>query len=116
METTVVTKKLSQLIREGAALHPQQAFRCYTAREPDGSRSTCALGAAYEAHFGNLPSKDLIWSGVQLLQSLGIKNVEVAHPMHTSDTWGLASLITDLNDEHRWSRERIADYLEIQGY
>ena len=47
--------KLSEAIRRGAALRPQ-AFEMYQGTNEEGISTTCALGAAYEAITGRLPS------------------------------------------------------------
>src|SRR5690348_3269547 len=47
--------KLSEAIRKGAALRPQ-CFETYKSRDSLGNWSTCALGAAYEAVTGELPT------------------------------------------------------------
>jgi hypothetical protein len=74
--------RLSEAIRLGAMLHPQ-AYGVM--QQMDGERviGTCALGAAHEAGF----------------DILSIDN-------------RLASEIQHLNDWDRWTRERIADFVE----
>ena len=79
-----------------------------------GRRASCALGAAYEGMYrlaedmgGKRPTKDLEWffdcleGTVRRCPIDGCKKRLV-----------LSAIIVHLNDEHRWSREQIATWLE----
>ena len=93
--------KLSEAIRTGAAKRPQ-AFSDYIDHWSDGTVTTCALGAAYEALMGVLPPSSRIDQGHVLatLKSLASSDV-------------LQEVIL-LNDAE-WTRAEIADYLAGRG-
>ena len=103
-------KELASFIRAGAERRPEQAYGDYF----KGQRASCALGAAYEGMYrlprqmdGSRPTKDLDWffdcleGTVRRCPMEGCKKRLV-----------LSSIIVHLNDEHRWSREQIATWLE----
>lgn len=109
MSDTVTPLSLSQAMRLGSMLRPQ-AFGDYQ----DG-QGTCALAAAYEAvnqdpenddggdPFGGIPERVN-----QRCQCPACKRIEYA------DDCGFAMgyVIAHLNDDHRWTREQIADWVE----
>lgn len=90
--------KLSEAIRLGAMLHPQ----CYgTTREWRGEMivATCALGGAREAGYKD----DFNYSLTPRCP---------AEPCFSRQcTMPLPNLLAHLNDYHRWTRERIADFM-----
>lgn len=103
-------RELASFIRAGAERRPDQAFGDYF----QGRRASCALGAAYEGMYrlpreiaGTHPTKDLEWffdcleGSVRRCPAEGCRKRLV-----------LAAIIVHLNDEHRWSREQIATWLE----
>jgi hypothetical protein len=104
-------KELAQFIRAGAKRRPDQAFGDYYR----GRSASCALGAAYEGMYrlpdqagGVRPTKDLEWFFDCLEGSVrrcpggdGCKK-----------TLSLASILVHLNDDHKWSREQIATWLD----
>ncbi|MEW6323736.1 MAG: hypothetical protein AB1635_21905 [Acidobacteriota bacterium] len=103
-------RELASFIRAGAERRPDQAFGDYFR----GQRASCALGAAYEGMYrlpreasGLHPTKDLEWffdcleGTVRACPHAGCRKRLV-----------LAAIIVHLNDEHRWSREQIATWLE----
>lgn len=95
--------RLSEAIRLGAMLRPQ-AFGVIF----DGS-GTCALGAAYEA-IGKLhrmeecdAREDWPW----------LKNDKLVCPeCGGSPGFGPSVISAHLNDNHLWTREQIADWVE----
>jgi hypothetical protein len=103
-------RELASFIRAGAQRRPDQAFGDYFR----GQRASCALGAAYEGMYrlpreiaGTHPTKDLDWffdcleGTVRRCPVDGCKKRLV-----------LSALIVHINDDHRWSREQIAAWLE----
>lgn len=97
--------KLSEAIREGAKLRPQ----CFGTPFNVGS---CALGAAYEATYKETTFSKLLCKEYPLL----IKEIKVPKILQncyprTSQVC-ISSLIANLNDQVRWSREKIADWVE----
>lgn len=103
---------LSHLLREGAKLHPQ-CFGTYCHKQEDGTLSTCALGAIYEAINGTI-SPEISWIGRDLAQALDLTGKTIFHPQIKSVEPVIVT-ISELNDGG-WTRERIATYLEEQGY
>ena len=105
--------KLSEAIRLGAVMHPQ-IYR--SLRSPLG---TCALGAVGFA-LGCLDSLDTTVDWKSTADFYRVTNKEIGlhicpvcqyTPQPTSDQNRL--LIAHLNDDHRWTRECIADWIEI---
>jgi hypothetical protein len=103
-------RELASFIRAGAERRPEQAYGDYY----KGKNASCALGAAYEGMYrlpremeGAHPTKDLEWffdcleGTVRRCPVDGCKKRLV-----------LSALIVHINDEHRWSREQIATWLE----
>lgn len=103
--------KLSHAMREGAKLRPQYYAGGWF---DSGFKKSCALGAALEYVYG---LDHLKTSGVfSVTRSLGIPSKTIInHPITGSDEL-LTSTITKLNDESKWTREQIADWLESIGY
>lgn len=92
--------KLSEAIRLGAMLKPQ-GFG-HGSGYPHAS-ATCALGAAYEA-------SDCGAGWASLEKRFPVVN---ALPLKCP-TCGKANpgMVPHLNDDHRWTREQIADWVE----
>ena len=97
--------KLSEAIRQGAAIRPQ-AYRDYCTRLPDGGYATCALGAAYEALTGQLPPS-----------AYGpVDHVDLFLRGKYGEAYSIRrDAIVECNDEDRLSREEIAAQLEARG-
>jgi hypothetical protein len=101
-------RELAEFIRAGSKRRPDQAFGDYYS----GQSASCALGAAYEAMYrlpdeagGQRPTRDLDWffdclDSVKACPAEGCKKRIF-----------LAAIIVHLNDDHRWSREQIAEWL-----
>lgn len=113
-------RKLSELIREGAKLRPQ-GFGDYFTSNDDLEDCSCALGAAleiltgtygYEIHNHPSLSGKL---GEFLATNAGIDAV-VSHPQLEWQKTTIFKAVVILNDELRWTREQIADWLEARGY
>ena len=98
---------LAAAIRRGARRRPSQSFGCYY----EGQDASCALGAAYEGMYrltrGARPvvSRDLF----RLFDCLDYTIRPC--PVGCRKRIPLAALIVHLNDDHLWSRERIAAWL-----
>lgn len=106
-------KELAAAIRAGAQRRPEQAFGDYFI----GRRASCALGAAYEGMYrlaedmgGRRPTKDLEWFFDCLEGTIRWCPVEGCRKHLV-----LSSMIVHLNDQHAWSREQIAVWLESQN-
>jgi len=95
---------LSAAMRKGATMHAQ-GFNFLEAPRA-GDMVTCALGAA--CHGAGVSVQGL-YQEFPALSSLAI------HPV-TKVASRIESLIVSLNDGHRWTRERIADWLAKEGY
>ena len=100
----VGTMKLSHAIKEGSKIRPQ----CYGALAKQGK--TCALGAAYEFYFGELPQ-----DGNRILDYFRLRTVwpELGRPYGPNRD--LEQFITMLAD-CAMTREQVADEIEAQGY
>jgi hypothetical protein len=101
-------RELAEFIRDGAQRRPDQAFGDYY----QGTTASCALGAAYEAMYrlpnnaeGRRPTRDLDWFFDCL------DTVKPCPEEGCKKRIFLAALLVHLNDDHRWSRERIAEWL-----
>jgi hypothetical protein len=101
-------KELASFIRDGVVRRPTQAIGHYF----EGTRASCALGAAYEGMYrlpsdaGQAnPSRDLEWFFACL------DSVKRCPAEKCTKKLSLAALIVHLNDDHRWSREQIADWV-----
>jgi hypothetical protein len=98
---------LAEAMRRGMARRPEQAFGDYYC----GSTASCALGATYEGLY-RLPrdaqgivAKDL-YRFYECLDFVIKRCPDGCHKQLP-----LGALIVHLNDDHRWARERIADWL-----
>ena len=103
-------KELAAFIRAGAARREEQAFGDYF----KGKHASCALGAAYEGMYrlpdnadGTRPTKDLEWF-FDCLEGTIRKCPAESCPKRLT----LAAILVHLNDDHRWTREQIATWLE----
>lgn len=100
----------SAAIRDGAKLGPQ----CLAYYFDDGA--TCAVGAGLTAVFaGDLSPDDIEMLDecdlLPLFPYLGEVRDSLACSECESATGTLLNTIYHLNDDHRWTRERIADWL-----
>ncbi len=99
-----MTMKLSEAIRLGAMLRPQ-AF--HTEYDDEGS---CAIGAAFEA----VGLRSFLEAGLKDDQDPWVwSNHTFARCPACNKRDEVTSLIQELNDGHRWTREAIADWVEI---
>lgn len=101
-------RELAEFILEGAGRRPEQAFGDYYR----GKTASCALGAAYEAMYrlpvnadGKRPTRDLDWFFNCL------DTVKACPGDACRKRLSLAALLVHLNDDHLWTRERIAEWL-----
>lgn len=91
-----------------------QGYSLYFGVNMDEQICSCALGAAYEAITGRIAANSLevnekfLFSGYELDKYL-------LHP-ETLLIDNLHHIITNLNDEYKWTREQIADWVESLGY
>jgi hypothetical protein len=104
-------KELAQFIRSGASRRPEQAFGDYYR----GRHASCALGAAYEGMYrlpqqaANIrPTKDLEWFFDCLEGSVR----KCPGGDGCKKSLSLAAILVHLNDDHKWSREEIASWLD----
>jgi hypothetical protein len=92
--------RLSEAIRLGALLKPQ-GFNDYW----DGDGNSCAIGAAADAL--GVPMERLA-----ALENQHKRVLEQPCPACDRQIQYGESTVTHLNDDHRWTRERIADWVE----
>lgn len=108
--------KLSAAIRAGSQL-TEQVKVVYLQEDPETGKicGACAMGAA--------------WVGLHGVEKRGIPYVsaeltshwpEIAQARHphpvTGNPVSLYYSIVTLNDDHGWTREQIADWLEKEGF
>jgi len=93
--------KLSEAMRIGS-MTTKQAFGKWTGQ--DGS--FCAIATA--AHMYGVTSLSI----VELLESRRVTWPECSHPTFSGKPGSLAGALVHVNDEHKWPRHKIADWLE----
>jgi hypothetical protein len=104
--------RLSEAMRLGSMLRPQGFGRVLT---HDGK--SCALGAAYDA-IGELRPSGLMFKEIALIRDawpvLHQEAIQCPACAKTPrmDDGTFSGNITHLNDDHRWTREQIADWVE----
>lgn len=121
-----MTQKLSTLVREGSKSTRKiegTYVRLWFDPNDGPVLYCCALGAAYIGAGGGYTStgpslSDIVEkleeaTGTHVVRDL-IKTPEVTDS--GIDTMTVFTAVVLLNDRYRWDRERIADYLEQQGY
>lgn len=93
--------KLSEAIRLGSMLNPQGYFGFKNGI----TGATCAMGAAFDA--AGITIGDDIFTALRQFP-LSLKSI--IGPF--GSVMSVACHIYELNDEHKWSRERIAAWVE----
>jgi hypothetical protein len=110
METTQQDdeRELAQAILTGAHRRKEQSFGSYFG--PEGG--SCALGAAYEGVY--LLPRDAHDAMPRRLDRFFhcLENVSRRCPAGCKKQIPIGAMIVHLNDDHRWTREQIADWLE----
>jgi hypothetical protein len=96
--------ELADAIRAGCLLRPRKAVRAYFRGE-----AACALGDAAIGRGVTLPRLN---KPAALQKLFPILDSKVRDPENRNAKWKLGPLIVCLNDRRRWSRERIADWLD----
>ncbi len=97
--------RLSEAIRLGATMKPQCYGYFYRG---DERTSSCAIGAACDAigvHPDNI-SVMQVWPVTTILNGIPCPVPGCTRP---GGSW----MVTHLNDRHQWTRERIADFVEL---
>jgi uncharacterized C2H2 Zn-finger protein len=101
--------KLSDAMRLGAMLRPTQA---YFVMFDMAANATCALGAAAEA-IGMLDTtQPSAYCGTAPEEWRRVTFQRTTCPACTHVAMRVDSQIIHLNNRHRWTRERIADWVE----
>ena len=121
---TITPIKPSEAIRLGTLLYPVQAFEVYGG---DDGKSACVLGTMYAGYGYPVTPEDNFEIRISLgkrADDLGAHSQAcerrhrdsnyVVCPADSCDTNHRSALL-HLNDDHKWSRERIADWLEDMG-
>ncbi len=103
-------RAFARLIREGCKLLPRQTEgELFWIRDNGEPMASCALGAAYHAHYKVIPSQfdddDELCTLVDNFPFLRAST----NPGKTLETW--ANRIVRWNDDCHWPREKIADRL-----
>jgi hypothetical protein len=99
--------ELAAAILDGASHRPEQAFGHYY----EGRRASCALGAAYEGMY-RLPA-DAEGIRPRYLERLFdcLEHTLRRCPEGCKKRLPLGAIILHLNDDHHWTRERIAQWV-----
>lgn len=101
--------ELSEAIRRGAKLHPQHfgELAVWDGHDPATVRATCALGAAMMAARG-YPAPV-----VARISPLLRKRMRCPACRHwrAGERQAMAVVLTHLNDDHKWSRLHIAQWV-----
>lgn len=103
--------KLSAAIRTGAKKRPQQFENGFFRKDYRGRICSCALGAPWEAVTG----KTSFETGEFLYNYFPEIWDAAQHPV-TNEQSELFKVAADLNDRQKWSREKIANFVESLGY
>lgn len=113
--------EIAQLMRDGAALRPQEYCAMFSLPDEDVLKS-CAMGAMFEAYFGSHVydpslSAELNKAFPALLESVPVE----LWPEGIAQLWQdcgkvsvptLRILVMFMNDTAKWTREAIADWVE----
>ena len=99
--------ELADAIAEGARRRPHQAFGEYFS-DQGGS---CALGAAYEGAYSLPDDVHAVRPRLDRLFDC-LENVRRKCPSGCNKRLPLNSIILHLNDDHRWTREQIVEWLK----
>lgn len=108
--------KLSEAMRLGATLKPQAFGRItrFLLHLDNAPLGTCALGSCLDA-IGKLPLIGMVLPGelyprewVDFLETTAACPVKGCQDDHEC----VSIVIVHLNDEHEWTREQIADWVE----
>jgi hypothetical protein len=100
-------EELAEAILSGAERRPRQSFGMYFG--PEGG--SCALGAAYDGVY-RLPESVRGTHPTRMDRFFHcLENVSKRCPAGCRKQVPIAALIVHLNDDHRWTREQIADWL-----
>lgn len=98
---------LSVAIRLGAMMKPQY----YGSYFSDDHGASCAIGAAFDAIGRPGAVQDWTVGGVEHWDRLTDRLKKL--PCPECNRIQSQEIIPHLNDDHRWTRERIADYVEL---
>jgi len=104
-------KELAEFIRAGSRRGPQ-CFGSYF----DEKGGSCALGAVYEGvyHLPRTHGKLIPDHLERLFRCLDEMTKRCPHE-NCNKRLPLAPMIVHLNDDHRWTREQIADWLSQES-
>ena len=99
---------LAEAILEGAKRRPKQSFGTYF----DGKGGSCALGAAYEGIY--LLPRNVAEAMPHRLDRFFhcLENVSRKCPAGCKKQIPIGAMIIHLNDDHLWTREQIAEWVE----
>lgn len=109
--------KLSEAIRIGAQKRPQCFDGVFRMDFQSNQYRSCALGAALEAMFPSNNDQCVSKADMKdLREALHLSENEVIKDPFYGTEYDICLVIMSLNDDQRWSREKIADWLESIGY
>jgi len=109
--------RLSEAMRIGASWSPQTRL---IMKSKDG---TCAMGAAYEGTFGTITNNMMEGDNLQYIKIENLDKLLKTYPilyefsMFVTKSVVVApidQIIVSLNDSYCWTREEIADWIEMK--
>lgn len=102
--------RLSEAIREGS-----KGKRQIQGETHDGRNGVCAMGAAYIGCGHGLETEGIAAFDV-FPDAASIKNIACPSCGHTEgdQRWGLTGIIAHINDDHAWTFDQIADWVQAQ--
>lgn len=111
--------KLSDAILAGSRLRPQ-AFGAYFTGSTRADACSCAIGAAYEVTFPGKPlTHDVVVLDFDRSLAAAFPLLKSEKELYCPECAGdeafhdnLCNVLLHLNDTHRWTRERCADYVK----
>jgi hypothetical protein len=112
-------QRLSDAMRAGAAIRPQATGVLFKRREGSELVCSCALGAAWEGShpafnvdhwISQVDSQQVAITLVDIMREFRMFGLQVENPV-SQTIYDIDGVIVDLNDQHDWTREDIADWL-----
>lgn len=112
--------KMSEAIRLAGMLHPQHYGGSYGFDIKGNVKSTCAVAGAQIAaglrvnEHGYIIDKDQATAWMRFFDEWAAKEGYIPCPACRSSRLPVPSIV-HLNDQHKWTRNQIADWLERSG-
>ena len=105
--------ELSKAIREGIKKVPIQCYGAYFGVDPE---SACVLGTAVIGALGSRPMTPITSALKSCFQRASDSDENLICPAGCGAKCFPVTMGYHLNDDHTWSRERIADWYASNGF